>query len=453
MMRTNPLIKLLAIPLIIIVVGISLVAMLAGHSSNSTSNSKSTFMNDKASSDTPVETLKTLTAEISSVEQQNKKIIEQNKVLAEQDKITLAQFKNDMLAQVEQQIEKFKVDAKNIFANEKKDEAILNNNTENPLTVNGSDTPTGLTWISDMQNGLSVNDAQNNSTNSATSNSVWNLLTSKPNDNPKTDTNSTETTLSVLNNNHLDNKPNVEPYFTIPVNATLTGAIAMQPIIGRIPINGKVPDPYTFKVIIGAKNLAANGIDIPEDLQGIVASGIAEGDLLGRCARGDIRSMTFVFQDGRISTTEAKDNQVLGTIAATNGNPCIQGSFHTDAPLFLSATAALAGLQGYSNALSQSQLNNTITQNGTSISSLIGSANRFAAGQSISVAAQATQKWWDQRVESSFDFVYVPNINPNTKEKLKLNINISQKISIDYDSQKRKVFYAHDKNSTANALD
>jgi integrating conjugative element protein (TIGR03752 family) len=248
------------------------------------------------------------------------------------------------------------------------------------------------------------------------------------------------------------NKQSV-PYYTVPVNATLTGAIAMQPIIGRIPINGRVPDPYTFKAIIGAYNLAANGIDIPEALQGIVVSGIASGDLLGKCARGDIRSMTFVFADGRISTTEAKENQILGTIAAANGNPCLQGSFHTDAPLFLGVTAALAGVEGYSNALSQSETLNTLSSDGDNISTIIGNANKYAAGQGFSAASQAAQKWWEQRVESSFDFVFVPNINLETGEKLKLNINITQEIPIDYDPTNRKVFYSYGKSGILPNLD
>lgn len=227
------------------------------------------------------------------------------------------------------------------------------------------------------------------------------------------------------------------PYYTLPINATLTGAIALQPLIGRVPIDGKVPDPYTFKLVIGSKNLAANGVDISSDIQGIVASGVDEGDMLGSCARGEITSMTFVFSDGRISTTQAKNNESLGTIAAANGNPCIQGTFYSNAGIYLGAQAALAGLQGYGNALSQSQLSNTLSPTtGSTISQLMGNANKYAFGQGFSASAQAAQHWWNQRVQNSFDFVYVPNVDPKTKTKLKLNINITQEIPIDYNHEK-----------------
>ena len=41
------------------------------------------------------------------------------------------------------------------------------------------------------------------------------------------------------------------------------GSIAMTALIGRVPIDGTVNDPPSFKVLIGPDNLTANGIDIP----------------------------------------------------------------------------------------------------------------------------------------------------------------------------------------------
>ena len=155
--------------------------------------------------------------------------------------------------------------------------------------------------------------------------------------------------------------------------------------------------------------------------------------------------MTFVFQDGRISTTQSKHDAPLGIIAAANGNPCILGEFHSNAALYLGAQAALSGLQGYGNALSQAQLSHTaLSERSGAFSQLVGSANQYALGQGFSASAQAAAKWWEQRVQNSFDFVYVPHIDPKTKKPLQLNINITQEIPIDYDSNGRKVFYTHE---------
>ena len=80
----------------------------------------------------------------------------------------------------------------------------------------------------------------------------------------------------------------------------------MTALIGRIPVKGRVQDPMPFKVIVGADNLAANGITIP-GVAGMVASGVALGDWTLSCATGDITSMSFVFQDGTIRTVSAGD--------------------------------------------------------------------------------------------------------------------------------------------------
>jgi hypothetical protein len=53
------------------------------------------------------------------------------------------------------------------------------------------------------------------------------------------------------------------------------------------------------------QNLTANGIDLP-DVAGAVISGTAAGDWTLSCVRGQIVSMTFVFNDGRVRTLPAQ---------------------------------------------------------------------------------------------------------------------------------------------------
>lgn len=88
-----------------------------------------------------------------------------------------------------------------------------------------------------------------------------------------------------------------KPVYTVPTNSTLMGSVAMTALIGRVPIDGTVNDPYPFKVLVGPDNLTANGIDIP-DVAGAVFSGTASGDWTLSCVRGQVRSITFVFNDG-----------------------------------------------------------------------------------------------------------------------------------------------------------
>ena len=111
--------------------------------------------------------------------------------------------------------------------------------------------------------------------------------------------------------------------YTVPSNSTLMGSVAMTALIGRVPIDGTVNDPYPFKVLIGPDNLTANGIDIP-DVAGAVVSGTASGDWTLSCVRGQIRSVTFVFQDGTIRTVP-EDSSKGGSSGGNSGNSGLLG--------------------------------------------------------------------------------------------------------------------------------
>ena len=64
------------------------------------------------------------------------------------------------------------------------------------------------------------------------------------------------------------------PFFTIAANSTLTNSVAMTALVGRVPIDNKVTEPYPFKLLIGRDNLIANGIELP-DIEGAIVSGTA----------------------------------------------------------------------------------------------------------------------------------------------------------------------------------
>ncbi|HGP4446795.1 TPA: TIGR03752 family integrating conjugative element protein, partial [Pseudomonas aeruginosa] len=149
---------------------------------------------------------------------------------------------------------------------------------------------------------------------------------------------------------------NAKPVYTVPTNSTLMGSVAMTALIGRVPIDGTVNDPYPFKVLVGPDNLTANGIDIP-DVAGAVFSGTASGDWTLSCVRGQVRSITFVFNDGTIRTIpedregNQQNNQQrdgLGWISDPHGIPCVSGERRSNAQQYLGSqaliTAAGAGV-------------------------------------------------------------------------------------------------------------
>jgi cell division protein ZapB len=412
------------------------------------------YINDNASADNKVEALKTMTADLVNVENKNKKLQESIKELQTQNKNSINNLKNVVSKQMKLALKKIQTQDQS----EQQMQKMLEIKSKNKLQtqnypVNGNDegsSDNSFVWISDLSqsaddasvgNKLShaglINFTKGNNNNSLL-HSKNNLLG--------------QGNLSDLND--LGKKKDlVKPVYTIPVNATLTGATLMTPLVGRIPIDGQLPSPYDFKLVLSASNLTANGYPMP-GVKGAVMSGIASGDLLGSCARGDIHSITFIFNDGTISTTQAKgDDKRLGYISSQTGDPCIAGKFHSDAAIFLGAQMAFAGAQGYANAISNSQYMTSTTPDGGSIHNLIGSANKAAIGQGGSAAAQAAETWWNRRVKNSFDFVYVSNINSKIGRPMKIVVNITKQIPINHDSNARKVNYENSLQANNNQLD
>jgi integrating conjugative element protein (TIGR03752 family) len=236
--------------------------------------------------------------------------------------------------------------------------------------------------------------------------------------------------------------------YTIPVEATLISSVSMTAMLGRIPVNGQVIDPYPFKIIIGEENLSSNGIEIP-GVVGIMMSGIAKGDWTLSCVSGDINSMTFTFADGTIQTipepgTKAKEK--LAWFSDQYGTPCITGKRITNAPSYLTSRVALTAGASYANAQAQSQF--TTQTNGTGMTrGLTGDPGVVAQNTAISESINEVTDWLDARQANSFDAIYIP---PGTT----LHVHVTEELKVDYDPEGRKVnHYANFNDRTNRQLD
>ncbi len=242
------------------------------------------------------------------------------------------------------------------------------------------------------------------------------------------------------------------PEFTIPQNTWLTGAIALQPLVGIIPVNGQVMNPHTVSFTVGAENLAANDWHLPAVLQGMQGSAICEGFFAVKrpAVTCKVTSLTFIFEDGTINTVNGKAEDPLGIVTDFYGNPHIAGTLYSNLGYFLAGNAFFSGLQGYGGALSAAQMQTTTGVNAPGFATVIGNANTYAAGQGLSTAARDANSWWMQRMKSTFDYVEVPNWNSETHELLQLNINITKPINIDHDEIGRRVDYANSTHASIN---
>lgn len=237
------------------------------------------------------------------------------------------------------------------------------------------------------------------------------------------------------------------PFSTIPANSTSVHDKLMSALVGRIPIKGTVTDPYPFKIVFSDDTLAANGLRVA-NLRQLIVSGYAEGDLNLVSVRGWVTSLTFVFEDGMITTTTSNDNNIgrftkdnaLGYLSDPQGNPFIRGKLITNAPAYLGGNVLLGAAQGAANAFAQSQVTNRSTAWGDS-STVSGSPTKFVLGQAGTNATAQAQQWWSDRQSQSFDAVYVA---PGQE----IVVNFAKEILIDYNPKGRRINYENTANTS-----
>ncbi|EBL8291859.1 TIGR03752 family integrating conjugative element protein [Salmonella enterica] len=234
------------------------------------------------------------------------------------------------------------------------------------------------------------------------------------------------------------------PVYTLPENSTLTGSVAMTALLGRVPINGTVSDPYPFKVLIGRDNLTANNIELP-DVEGAIISGTASGDWTLSCVRGTVHSMTFVFRDGTVRTVPQATNKAnsdssrsqgseIGWLSDPHGLPCIPGERKSNAAEYLSSQFLLAGSSAAAQAFANGQTTTTV-EGGSVTSAVTGNGGQYVLGQALGGGLKESADWFKQRYGQMFDAVYVPPGHP-------VAIHITKQIPVDYEKQGRKVKYA-----------
>lgn len=220
-------------------------------------------------------------------------------------------------------------------------------------------------------------------------------------------------------------KSTVEPVYTIPQNSTLMGSLSMTALLGRVPVNGTVSDPYPFKVIIGKDNLTANGIELPE-VQAAVVSGVATGDWTLSCVRGNITSMTFVFADGTVRTVPTPEDVNVGkgngggnnqdqTIGGGNsigwisdqyGIPCISGVRRSNAQQYLGTQSLLTAAGAGAATLLSDDDGQTVTSlsaDGTISQAMSGNQ---AMGQILAQGVNDMSEWVNQLYGEAFAAIY-----------------------------------------------
>lgn len=274
-----------------------------------------------------------------------------------------------------------------------------------------------------------------------------------------------------LNNRHLPIKPQrlpkvanettSTPYYTIPAGSDLSNTTLLSALIGEVPNEGKLMQPlFPFTALISSKDLmASNGVPLPPDISGMKVNGyaIGVGSFLDNisCVRAYVTSALFTFQDGHFvtvgnedmkNTTDLVNNESLGYLTTSFGNPCIHGKYHTNAPRVLGVMLAAGGVQGLGSALSQWQMTSVAGATGIT-QAPTGSFGRLAMGSAVSEGSVKTADWLEKRVQGSFDMVFVPaSIETCAGHRCRyhtshLSLHITKTINLDKETNGRVLDY------------
>ncbi|MET1256950.1 TIGR03752 family integrating conjugative element protein [Aliikangiella maris] len=236
------------------------------------------------------------------------------------------------------------------------------------------------------------------------------------------------------------NKENLKVYpsMTIADNSVIYDAKALTYLVGRIPVGGRVADPYPVKIIVGSEILIANGHNLP-GIEGMIFSGYATGDMNLKCVRAEMNSYTFVFEDGRKVSYREKPQakggkEPLAYLSDTFGLPCVVGEFVSNVAEFLTIQSGLSALSAAGEAYAAAQTTTSTTSLGGGTSAVTGDQGKYVMGKVETGATEDIRKWFLDRQSNSVDAVVV-------KSGSEVSIHVNRDIQLDYDEAARKIDY------------
>jgi len=431
--------------------------------------------------DSPADTIRTLNASVAEVQRENTKLQQQNNVLITQNEDLLRQ-QESISAHVKKELTEELIDKQKDSENRmfsglsekiKIFETQLNelSQFQNNAAAGATDIPVGLglpgagfssTGLT-ITNGIVWVEPLGGGSNQTVTEEY--LEQSQPEEQKDILQDDIITNLHDATGNYLKtslDKPTKDrPAYTIARNSTLTRSTAMTALIGRVPINGSVEEPYPFKVIVGNDNLVANGIKIP-GIRHMIFAGTTTGDWGISCVRGKFYSATYVFNDGTIRTlssdddslkklsdtgASSADNRPLGTISDRFGNPCLPGERINNARDILWGRLMASALSNAGQTLSEQETTQAFSPfSGTASSIVTGDKLKHTGYNMLSGGADELAEYLAESASQYFDAIYV---RPGTQ----LDIHIDVEMPIDYEYNGRKTTYVYDEQFYSSDID
>ncbi len=245
-----------------------------------------------------------------------------------------------------------------------------------------------------------------------------------------------------------------KPRYTINDAATLYTNSSMTALLGKVPVGGKLTDPYRFKLITGGDNLAASGLRLPPGIKNIVWTGYTVGNRELSCVSGYLDTVSLVFEDGTISTTtikrknqrRANTRQYLGYIADRWGKPCITGELFSNASDYMKDRIALAALSAAGEGVALGETSTVRNRNGDYETILNGDTGKFILGRTVSGGMKEAIEYIRERMRDAYDVVYVGTGRHFT-------VHVEDQIEFDHDPKGRKLDHGSEKKTALASFD
>ncbi|MEE8059933.1 MAG: hypothetical protein V3T17_19200 [Pseudomonadales bacterium] len=221
------------------------------------------------------------------------------------------------------------------------------------------------------------------------------------------------------------------PYMTLHVGMKGINSTAWTALVGKIAKGGQVSDPFRFTVISSDKMFGANHASVPQ-IDRAIWTGTAFGDASLNCVRGNITSVSFVFEDGMIFTQTSDSASPLATLVDPRGYPCIGGKRINNIDSALLSKLIADGLESLGQGYAEAQIERT--QNAAGSNDFVSNQAAFAGGNFAAAVGQSASEYITYMTEGIFDLVFV-------RPGVPVTLDIQQQINIDYGGEgRRKVF-------------
>ena len=222
------------------------------------------------------------------------------------------------------------------------------------------------------------------------------------------------------------------PTYVIP-SGTLIQGKTLTGLIGRIPINGRVVDPWRFKIVAKGMAYAPNHKQI--DVSGMIFEGVAQGDYSFKCTRGRINKATIVLPDNSVITLKGEEDSIIAWISDDNSNPCLTGQYVSNVRDTLGRSTVFSALKGVADSISASEQTKTVSADGVQRSIVTGDSLRVTGADALSSIAKQANTFISQRSDT-WDAIYVTaGQNVMIHISTELVFDISKKREL-YDKQK-----------------